>query len=52
MSDCKPSSELQAAIQAADQTKLKDVVTIENPAAKHDMTMVTFIAGSTKMAIY
>merc|ERR1712168_953100 len=39
MSDPKPSSELLSAIQSADSKGLKDVTPVENPAAKHDMTM-------------
>merc|ERR1711864_8856 len=39
MSECKPSSELLTAIQGADSKGLKDVTPVENPAAKHDMTM-------------
>ena len=42
MSDtAKPSSQLLSAIQSADtKVVLKDVTTVENPAAKHDMAMV------------
>ena len=40
MSETKPSSELLTSIQSADAKGLKEVTTIENPAAKHDMTMV------------
>merc|ERR1712061_137718 len=39
MADNKPSAELQDAIKSADVSKLKDVTPVENPAAKHDMTM-------------
>ena len=39
MSD-KANSELLAEVQSADHSKLKDVVTVENPAASHDMAMV------------
>ena len=42
MSDIKPSSELLTSIHAADAKGLKGVTTVENPAAKHDMTMVGF----------
>ena len=41
MSETKPSSELLSAIKTADSTKLKDVTPVENPAAKHDMAMVS-----------
>merc|ERR1711892_738360 len=39
MSDAKPTSELLSAIQSADAKGLKGVTPVENPAAKHDMTM-------------
>merc|ERR1712241_538367 len=39
MSETKPSSELLSAIASADTKALKDVATVENPAAKHDMAM-------------
>merc|ERR1712013_587977 len=39
MSDTKPSSELLSSIESADAKSLKGVTTVENPAAKHDMTM-------------
>jgi len=39
MSDSKPSSQLLTEIQAADSKALKDVTTVVNPAAKHDMAM-------------
>merc|ERR1711915_1118605 len=39
MSETKPSSELLTSIQSADAKGLKEVTTIENLAAKHDMTM-------------
>merc|ERR1711953_1381703 len=39
MSETKPSSELLSAIVSADTKALKDVATVENPAAKHDMAM-------------
>ena len=40
----KPSSELLSAIQSAETTVvLKDVTTVENPAAKHDMAMVGLV---------
>merc|ERR1712203_971948 len=38
MSD-KPNTELLAEVQSADHSKLKDVVTVENPCASHDMAM-------------
>ena len=41
MSECKPTSELLSAIQGADTKGLKDVTPVENPAAKHDMAMVS-----------
>ena len=41
MCDNKPSSELLSAIKTADSIKLKDVTPVENPAAKHDMAMVS-----------
>ena len=41
MSDSKPSSQLLTEIQAADSKALKDVTTVANPAAKHDMAMVS-----------
>ena len=40
MADTKPSSQLLSEIQASDSKVLKDVTTVENPAAKHDMAMV------------
>ena len=43
MSECKPTSELLSAIQGADSKGLKDVTPVENPAAKHDMAMVSLI---------
>merc|ERR1711936_454234 len=39
MSEAKPTSELLSAIQSADSKDLKGVTPVENPAAKHDMTM-------------
>merc|ERR1712193_338131 len=39
MSETKPSSELLSAIESANTKALKDVATVENPAAKHDMAM-------------
>merc|ERR1711982_197449 len=39
MADTKPSSQLLSEIQASDSKVLKDVTTVENPAAKHDMAM-------------
>merc|ERR1712154_131133 len=39
MSETKPSSELLSAIASADTKALKDVATVENPAAKHDIAM-------------
>ena len=49
MADTKPSSQLLSEIQASDSKVLKDVTTVENPAAKHDMAMVSmnilFILG-------
>merc|ERR1711910_252353 len=39
MSEAKPTSELLSAIQTADTKDLKGVTPVENPAAKHDMTM-------------
>merc|ERR1712013_623781 len=39
MSDTKSSSELLSSIESADAKSLKGVTTVENPAAKHDMTM-------------
>ena len=41
MADTKPSSQLLSEIQASDSKVLKDVTTVENPAAKHDMAMVS-----------
>ena len=41
MSDSKPSTQLLSEIEKADSKTLKDVTTIENPAAKHDMAMVS-----------
>ena len=41
MSEAKPSSALLSEIQGADSSGLKDVTTVVNPAAKHDMAMVT-----------
>ena len=43
MSECKPTSELLSAIQGADTKVLKDVTPVENPAAKHDMAMVSVL---------
>jgi len=42
MSEVKPTSELLSAIHAADTKALKGVTPVENPAAKHDMTMVGY----------
>merc|ERR1712228_905057 len=39
MADTKPSSQLLSEIQASDSKVLKDVTTVENPAAKHDVAM-------------
>merc|ERR1711982_307725 len=39
MSDSKPSTQLLSEIEKADSKTLKDVTTVENPAAKHDMAM-------------
>merc|ERR1711935_807843 len=39
MADTKQPSQLLTEIQSADAKGLKDVATVENPAAKHDMTM-------------
>ena len=41
MSDSKPSTQLLSEIEKADSKTLKDVTTVENPAAKHDMAMVS-----------
>ena len=38
--DSKPSTDLLKEIEAKDSKSLKDVTTVENPAAKHDMAMV------------
>ena len=43
MADTKPSSQLLSEIKASDSKTLKDVTTVENPAAKHDMAMVRII---------
>ena len=43
MADTKPSSQLLSEIQASDSKVLKDVTTVENPAAKHDMAMVRLV---------
>ena len=43
MSESKPTSELLSAIQGADSKGLKDVTPVENPAAKHDMAMVSLL---------
>ena len=50
MADTKPSSQLLSEIQASDSKVLKDVTTVENPAAKHDMAMVsvTYVRNGTK----
>ena len=48
MSECKPTSELLSAIQGADTKGLKDVTPVENPAAKHDMAMVSFVIHGMK----
>merc|ERR1712117_94406 len=37
--DSKPSTDLLKEIEAKDSKSLKDVTTVENPAAKHDMAM-------------
>ena len=43
----KPSSELLSAIQSAETTVvLKDVTTVENPAAKHDIAMVGLVKNN------
>ena len=42
MADTKPNSQLLSEIQASDSKVLKDVTTVENPAAKHDMAMVSW----------
>ena len=43
-STAKPSSALLSAIQSGDTKEgLKDVTTVENPAAKHDMAMVRIL---------
>ena len=38
--ESKPSTQLLSEIEKADSKTLKDVTTVENPAAKHDMAMV------------
>ena len=44
MSEPRPTPELLSAIQGADAKGLKEVTPVENPAAKHDMAMVSKIA--------
>ena len=47
MSEAKPSSALLSEIQGADSSGLKDVTTVVNPAAKHDMAMVIYCSEHT-----
>ena len=52
MSEPRPTPELLSAIQGADAKGLKEVIPVENPAAKHDMAMVSKIARIFPRPIY